>query len=224
MPDLTSILLLFHIIGTALGVGGATASDMLFMRTVRNRLIARDQFILIRTVSRTVMAGMVLVVLTGAGLLLQEYLETGAMTPLAEAHFQAKIAIVTVILLNGIVFHSIIFSFLKRHVDERMQEEEVSHRLPVLAASGAISMVSWYAVVALAVLGPLPLSFVVLMAIYVGLAVGASGAAYAVLKYLFSGPVEHTVGSIESGEKKFTIPALVVLILIVGGVVAIGLF
>lgn len=221
---MTSLLLLFHFIGTALGVGGATASDMLFLRTVRNRLISRDQFILIRTVSRTVMGGMVLVVLSGAGLLLDEYFRTGAMETLGQAHFQAKLIIVVVLLINGIVFHSVVFGFLKAHVDERMTEEKVGGRLWVLAGSGAASILSWYGVLVLAALGPLPLSLLLIVGIYLVLLAGAAAGAYFVLSHLFSGPVEHSVGHLDSSAKKLTLPVLVVLILVVAGVVAFGVW
>jgi hypothetical protein len=126
--------------------------------------------------------------------------------------------------MTGIVFHSVVFGFLKEHVDERMNEEKVGGRLWVLAGSGAASIVSWYGVLVLAALGPLPLSLLVLVGIYLVLLAGASTGAYLVLSHLFSGPVEHTVGNVESSTKKFTLPLLVTLILVVIGVVAYGMW
>jgi hypothetical protein len=203
-------------------VGGATASDMLFMRTVRNRLISRDQFVLIRTLSRIVMAGIVVVVLSGLGLLFEEYFRTGTMETLGQAHFQAKAIVVFVILINGIVFHSAVFRFLTKHVGEQLDEETAGSRLWVLAGSGAASVVSWYVVVALAVLGPLPMPLLVLVGIYVVLLAGAATVAYFVLRYLFSGNIEHTFGHVKDSSKMVSVVLLGLLILLLAGALIYG--
>jgi hypothetical protein len=119
MP-LEGLLVIAHIVGAAMGVGSATASDSIFLRSIRNRRISSEQFVLIRSVSDVVLGGMALVSLTGVGLLL--------LNPelIDQAKFQVKMLAVVAILGNGLVFHVWIFPWLNRHRDSFMGQESLN--------------------------------------------------------------------------------------------------
>jgi uncharacterized membrane protein len=62
------VITILHVIGAAIGVGGATAADTLFLRSIRNRRVSTDQYNLLRSIQHVVMAGLAIVVLSGIAL------------------------------------------------------------------------------------------------------------------------------------------------------------
>jgi hypothetical protein len=215
-------LLLFHLLGLALGVGGATASDMLFIRSVYNRKVSADQFLLIRTLSLLVMIGLVLAVLSGLGFLILEFVNEGTMSVLPLPHFQVKMLAVFLLLLNGIAFHSIVFKFLKKHVDTVMPQDLLGERIWVLALTGAVSITSWYTAFLLGFFGPIDISVWILLLIYLGLVAGGTLMAYVVLAHMFFRPVQQNVEKPDPEIDLGAVIALAALAFLKVGVLVIG--
>jgi hypothetical protein len=59
------------VVSAAVGVGAAATSDAIFLRSIRNRIISRDQYVLVREASRVVVGGLTALVLTGVFMMFQ---------------------------------------------------------------------------------------------------------------------------------------------------------
>lgn len=176
------IVSILHIMGVAIGVGTATATDPLFLASIRNRKLSSDQVVLLHNLSRVVMGGLALVILSGIA---HVYLHPEM---LHNSGFLAKMTIVFVIAANGFVFHARVLPHLEAHVDERMDEQTLCEELAVMATSGAISGVSWYSALILGFLLPFALPYWLLINAYLVLVVGAVTAAYLVLSHIIFTP------------------------------------
>lgn len=176
------VVLILHIMGVAIGVGGATATDPLFLSSIRNRKITSDQLVLLHAVSRVVMGGLALVILSGIALV---WLQPEV---LADGTFLAKMCIVFVIAANGFVYHRWVLPRLEGCVDQRMGEEFLSRRLPLMTSSGALSSVSWYSALILGASLHFPIPFALAINGYLVLAAGAIIAAYLVLSHIVFTP------------------------------------
>jgi hypothetical protein len=221
------MLVVAHVVGAAIGVGAATASDSVFLRSIRNRRVSSEQFVLIRSVSDVVLIGMALVALTGMGLLL---LNPDLIT---QAKFQAKMLAVVTLLANGLVFHVWIFPFLKAHRDAWLGEGTLTAgRRLLLAGGGAVSAVSWYTALVLGASGDLDLGLPLMVLGFIALLIGGSVMAFLLLSHLIFAPAppaaveaeESTLGEGPAGADWETIIIGVLLVLLVGtlGLAAFG--
>jgi MFS family permease len=180
------ILVVAHVVGAAIGVGAATASDSVFLRALRNRRISSDQYLMITSVSDVVLLGLAAVTLTGSGLVW--------FNPelIGEAGFQAKMIVVGVLLLNGIVFHVAVIPFLETHRDRHLGEEELSpSRRALLASSGTLSAVSWYGALVLGAMPDVNWPLIAFLGIYGVLLAGGAVVAFFVLRHITPEPGEH---------------------------------
>ncbi|WP_194757239.1 hypothetical protein [Aliidiomarina indica] len=176
------ILTIIHVIGAAIGLGSATASDSTFMRAIRNRVVSHDQLVLIRSVSHVVMVGLALVVLTGAGLLLHN------PSILQHDFFQAKMTAVLILILNALVFHTFIHRFLENHCERELSPEVIGRKMPIFAVSGAISVVSWYLPLIFIVAGRTEFSLPVYLTVYFVLVAGGAVLAYLLMSHILFYP------------------------------------
>jgi hypothetical protein len=213
---LQSILVIAHIIGAAIGVGGATMSDMLFFRAMKNRIITTDQFHLLKAASTVVFGGMALVVLSGVWLLFlsPELLEVPRV--------QAKLTAVLVLMLNGFVLHAGLLKYLQKNLDAPLRQQGLRARQWIFAASGSASIVSWYAAFVLASLDDLPLSYLALLGIYLGVIAAATLAAYFVFAYkVIQAEVEHaekvTTHSVPGTDVSWSMAGLAALVVVLLG-------
>ncbi|HWH23579.1 MAG TPA: hypothetical protein VNW68_01670 [Candidatus Limnocylindria bacterium] len=192
--DWHPLVVVAHIVGAAIGVGGALATDSVFLRSIRNRRISSEQFLLIRSVSDVVLLGLGLVALTGVVLLL--------MNPglLGEASFQAKMLIVLVLLINGLAFHLYVLPYLARHRDLWLEGEVLSRRQRWLfATSGALSGVSWFGALILGAWDPPEIGLPLKVAIYAAIAIGASVLAFLILSHVIFKPAPDPREEAETG-------------------------
>lgn len=221
------MLVVAHVVGAALGVGAATASDSVFIRSIRNRRVSSEQFVLLRSVSDVVLVGMGLVALTGMGLLL--------LNPelIGEAKFLTKMLAVVTLLANGLVFHLWIFPYLKQHRDSWLGEESLTAgRRWLFAGAGAVSAVSWYTALILGASGDIELPLWLMVGGFATLLIGGSVAAFLLLSHVIFAPAptaeveaeESTLGEAPGGIDWEAIVIGVLLVLLVGalGLVAFG--
>lgn len=171
---LYTALTTLHVIGAAIGLGGATMSDLLFFRAIKDRLISTDQFHLLQSAATCVSGGLVLVVVTGLPLLL--------MNPemLAQPRVQAKLTAVLVLIVNGFILHFALLRFLERHVDRHLEPEDLERRHWLFAGSGATSIVSWYTPLVLATVGYyyVRLPYIELLGLYIAAILAGTLVAY----------------------------------------------
>lgn len=118
-----TFLVVVHIIGTALGVGGATFAEIFLLKAVRDGEIDPIESSFMQVTYRVVRVGLVLLVLSGFGFLIL-YRFTGLEERLYSPLLWAKLSIVVVILINAILLQT--------------------RRIPLWLGS-ALSFASWYA-------------------------------------------------------------------------------
>lgn len=164
-------LTLFHIIGVALGVGGATVSDVLFFRALRDRRVSKDEFALLHTLGYILWTGLAILFVSGLGFVLSQLIATGTSSYLVADWFWAKMTIIAVLLGNAIVMHTKVFPFMKAHIDTRLNYSVVKPYVILLATTGVISITSWYSAMVLGVTRGLDFSYGYIINLYVFLVI-----------------------------------------------------
>lgn len=165
------IIIILHAIGFALGLGGASITDIFFFKFLKDLRISEWEADVMRTLSQVMWFALGIIILSGIGLFLPE-----AERLLASSKFLVKMVVVSVLIVNGILLNLFVspklvkISFGKKHHHE---PGELHHLRKLAFAFGGISFVSWYSAFILGMLRHVPLSFPVLLGIYVVLLTGA---------------------------------------------------
>ena len=133
------VLLVIHIIGTVLGVGGATISDIIFFKATKDKIMDRHEWGILRSVSLVIWGGLIIAVLSGIGFLLQ-------MDDISNPKIWAKVTIIGVIFLNGVFLHFKIFPLFRDMLDKKIKNTQFQQNMTSVFTSGAISITSWYIV------------------------------------------------------------------------------
>jgi hypothetical protein len=139
--SLLTIIKVVHLCGLVLGFGGAVLADFtIFTRGVIRPVSA---FTLYQTklLSRIVTFGLVVLWVSGIALIwinLQSHPEY-----LTNQKLWAKIAIVGILTINGVLIHKKILPILKRSVGYRLFDEIPRRYLAALTFLGSVSIVSW---------------------------------------------------------------------------------
>ncbi len=158
------LLTLFHLFGVAIGVGGATITDLLFFKFLRDYKISEEEASVMKTISNAIWVGLGIILLSGFGLFMikPEIL-------LATPKFVVKMIGVFVLVVNGYLLNVIVqpklihISFGDSH--EHKPGELVRLR-KIAFALGAISITSWYFIFILGALRGLMVNFWVLLGVY----------------------------------------------------------
>ena len=161
MANFHTIITIVHLIGVVVGAGAAFTSDALFFSFLRTRSFGDREIRMLKVGSRVVWLGMLILITSGIVLFLfdpNRYLHS--------PKFIAKMTIVAVIIINGLIFHHV-------HMPRLMQGQLTRS----LFISGGISMVSWISAIILGAMGRSPLSYPTIMGMYLLLLmIGISGA------------------------------------------------
>lgn len=159
------LILVMQFVGLALGVGGATFTDVFFFKFLKDLRISHWEADTMRTISQVTWLGLGFLVLGTVGLAIMD----GA--GMAILMVVAVIAVTEAFLNLKITPHLIHISF--GDDPHKNAKGELRRERRLAFALGAISMVSWYSALILAVWQSIPLSFPVLMLIYIGLLAAA---------------------------------------------------
>jgi hypothetical protein len=143
--DWYTIIVLGHIIGTVLGVGGATFAEVHLIRALRDGAMSPDESSIMQTTYTVIRIGFFLLVLSGFGFLILARLEDHT-TWFYSITLWAKLGIVGIIGVNAVL----------------LQLRWIS-----LLWGSAISIVSWYAALILGtIMGRGEYSFFWIYAVY----------------------------------------------------------
>lgn len=163
--DQKTIYTLFHVFGAVLGAGGAYMSDLMYMRATKDRVLEKTEISFLKLGSRMVWVGLLFIVISGAFLF---SLDTAKY--MASSKFLVKMAIVLVLIINGVIFHFIHTPVLSRAADMPLKtSKEFTRRSVFIYVSGAISIVSWTCALILGSLRGISYSFTEGFGIYIGL-------------------------------------------------------
>jgi len=167
LMDFSLFLTFFHILGVALGVGGATVSDLLFFRAITDRRISKDEFAMLHTLGYVLWAGLIILFLSGVGFVTSQLIVAGSSSYLSSAWFWAKMTIVFTLFCNALVMHMKVFPFMTAHLDQELTYQKVKDKMILLSMTGVVSIVSWYSAMALGVTRGLDFSYFFIVNAYV---------------------------------------------------------
>jgi uncharacterized membrane protein len=171
LAEYKNLIVIFHALAAALGVGAATVADILFFRFLRDLRISEEEAGILQTLSQTIWLALGLLILSGLGLFLPE-----SQNLLAEPKFLAKMLIVGVIIINGLLLNIIVSPKLVHISFGEMHSHHAGElrRLRRAAfAFGAVSIVSWYSAFILGSLRDLPYTFWQITIVYLVVLLGA---------------------------------------------------
>lgn len=103
--DIYLFLLIVHLAGTVLGVGGATMIEVHLHKALKDKKISEDEQAILGTNYTMVRAGLVLAILSGFGFLLM-YKFTGQTARLYDPMLWAKLVMVMIIATNAILLQA----------------------------------------------------------------------------------------------------------------------
>ncbi len=146
------VALIIHLIGFALGLGGATLSDILFFKSIRAGKLSGSELAILTTLSRVIWIGLGLLIVSGLSIFAIIYAERDSLPMLASPRWQAKLTLVAIVLLNGFIFKYYIFPFLRLNAGQPVSLQTLGSKLWRLAITGAISIVSWYSILIISTL------------------------------------------------------------------------
>jgi hypothetical protein len=158
-----------HIIGTAFGAGGATASDFMFFQVVRDKKIESNELDMLKTVSRVVWIGFVVLIISGLGFLVLGYYGGYLGDLLGSAKLQAKLTIVLIIFINGVLFHTRIFPIFKALLNHDLSSDKFVKNSRFIFSAGAISIVSWYSALILGAWRGIEASYPTIIGVYLAI-------------------------------------------------------
>lgn len=150
--DYEKVAVGIHLVGFALGVGGATVSDILFFQALRAKLISQERFSSLQTISKIVWTGLSILIASGALLFWLIYNEMHALPLIHSPRWQAKLTLVAIVFLNGLFFKFAIIPSLKALVGQTLSLANVGPSIWKLCVAGTLSIVSWYSILILSLL------------------------------------------------------------------------
>lgn len=100
-----TLLTILHVVGTALGVGGATFAEIFYVKAMRDGVIDPRESEFLQITYRVLRIGMVLLVLSGFGFLLL-YRITDQTELLYNPKLWAKLTIILILLFSVIAWHA----------------------------------------------------------------------------------------------------------------------
>lgn len=137
--EVKTLILIVHLVGLALGVGGAIISDAMFFRAIHGWRISKTEMGFLHIGSIAVGVGLGLLIISGVGMFsldVERYLSS--------SKFIAKMAVVTVLTVNAAFLH---FWFMPhfRHIakNELSTRTAFAKKRPWILMSGVVSIVSW---------------------------------------------------------------------------------
>jgi hypothetical protein len=163
--DIKTLLTFGHIVGVALGVGAATVTDIFFMRMLKSGKITQADYDNFAVLSRIIWSGIILLIVSGIGFLWRMHATTGTIGILQSDRFVAKLTLVGIVTLNGLVFRFVVFPKLK----EAVRKQNLNHHIRLLAITGTISVSGWYSIIALSTLRGINLHYLGWMGLYLGI-------------------------------------------------------
>jgi hypothetical protein len=135
--DLHTILIMGHVIGTILGVGGATIAEVQINVALKDRKVDTSERALMHANYWMIRVGLALIVISGIALVWTLY-QSGSTWALTSPKLWTKEIMAGIILLNAVL---------------------LSYRLVPLWLGAAISFTSWWGAALLGLTGRLPFTF-----------------------------------------------------------------
>lgn len=138
-----------HFIALAIGLGGATLLDLMLVRFCLLGRVSHEVLSIFDFTSKIITAGLVALWISGLGFLLHYGVFDAEKLTNPKVH--AKLVIVAVLTLNGILIHRHVLPFLAQQVGKPLFSGISKAHRSLFLLTGAVSVTSWYTPVALGV-------------------------------------------------------------------------
>lgn len=139
--SLKTVLVVAHVFGVAVGVGGVLMLDAYLLKFVRGSKIKPRDLSTIGYVSLFVKTGLMAV--WGSGILIIGTSPDGAAAVLANPKLQAKLLIVVVLTLNALFIETLVLPLIKANLKRSLFHGISEGRRMLLLVFGAVSTTSW---------------------------------------------------------------------------------
>jgi hypothetical protein len=134
---------LLHLVGLVAGFGSAATADWLVLRNAILRPVNRELVTWLNHLSRVAMAGLALLWVSGIALIAVRYAEGAPI--LSNQKIWAKVVIVILLTINGILVHNLAFKQVRRRIGNRLFDGRGKAELAGLAFIASVSTISWIA-------------------------------------------------------------------------------
>lgn len=148
-----------HVIAVVFGMGGALMSDLLFTFFSKDKKLNKTEVSTLTILRSVVSYGLLAIIISGVFIFLSDMDRY-----MSSAKFLAKMSILAVLILNGVVLNKYIWPHILNRNFFTLKRERNIRRLAF--ASGAVSVTSWLAVCALGTLKKVPMLYGEIMCIY----------------------------------------------------------
>lgn len=165
MIDWYLVLVILHVVGTAIGAGGATLSDFLFFASISDSRINKSEFKLLHIAGIAIWFGLFLLIFSGIGFVVIRNIEEVSLVE-TSSKLQAKLFVVPIILLNGLFLHFRVFPLFQKHLNQDIEHHVFLRHGFMVFTTGAVSIVSWYAAMIIGAWRGLSVPFYVILSAY----------------------------------------------------------
>ncbi|MDA8611391.1 vitamin K epoxide reductase family protein [Candidatus Pacebacteria bacterium] len=165
LAEYKPLILIAHLLGFAFGLGGATITDLLFMRFLKDFKISQAEDKILKLMSQIIWVGLFLAIISGIGLYLPN-MEALNNNP----KFLVKVIVVVIITINGALLNLLVSPKLTKipFKSGGMHIKGIIRLRKLAFAFGSISFISWYTAAILGAVKTTPFAFLELLGIYVG--------------------------------------------------------
>jgi len=139
--NLKSFILLLHIAGLAVGIGGAWIVEAFILKHMKTFTINKEHYSVIEFISKFVLAGLAMLWFSGGLFLLYYYLYTPEF--LGNEKVWAKVFIVLMLTINGFFVHHYLLPLIKECIGSTLQKVLSVEKLMLVLSMGVISFLSW---------------------------------------------------------------------------------
>jgi hypothetical protein len=151
-----------HVLSVVLGMGGALVSDFLFSFFSKDKSLNKTEIATLSVLSTVVLYGLGLIILSGITIFLSDV--TRYMN---SDKFLAKMTILLILCINGYLLNKYVWPHLLNKKFFVARSERNIRRIAFVC--GAVSVISWLSVCALGVVDSLPIPYIYIMGIYLGI-------------------------------------------------------
>lgn len=141
VETLKTVFIAGHLVGLALGVGGALTLDIIAFRYFFLDRITQEKLLVFHFIARLVTVGLVILWATGLAFLWIYYQYQPEL--LGNQKVWAKLVIVVVLTVNGYFLHHRVFPILDRNLGRQMFEQVSVDEKAMMFSLSSISIISW---------------------------------------------------------------------------------
>lgn len=154
MMEYKILFVIMHLIGVAVGAGGAYMSDLMYMSSVKDKILNDIEIRFLKLGSFMTWLGIVILLISGFLLFM-----TDPVSYMNSDKFILKMIIVAIIIINGFIFHFIHMPVLNFSKNTQLSDSvHFKNKGKLIYVSGAISIISWTFSIILGALRSIPIS------------------------------------------------------------------